>query len=194
MVEEKKQPREIRDIFKELFFGSDSALEKYAKVRHVQYEMGLWRTYHCDIHGFAKAYFSARFVDGKKRLSQCTEAEIKEGLNRLDHAVKDGCHKRCVRLIKELNEALGEKGIEPLQDIETFLDLVTFDYTIMRDIYTGEPSCEPMYGFEIRIFHDAENRSWVRKKIDGLLSKNEMMPLNRICQMLKIEQTYSKAI
>ena len=185
--------RQIKDILMELFSDSDAALVKYAKVRHVQYEMELWYKHHCDIDKGVKAYFVLRFLNGK-RISDCGRGEIREALDKLDHAVKDGCHGRCVRLITELNKAFEEKDIEQLQNIEAFLDFVTFDYETRRDEYTNELVCEPGYGFEIRVFHDTENRSAVWKKIKSLLDKGKMMPISRVCQILGIERKFSKKI
>ena len=184
----------IKRILEELFKGRDAALEKYAKVRHVQYEMQLWRGYGLPLEQVdksAKVYFSKRFLEGK-RISSVSEKELAEAFKRLDHAVKDGCHGRCTRLVEELNKEFEKEGIEPLHKIDGFLDWLTFWYTTPECYATGGPAKEPGYSFEIRIFHDKENRTdfWLETK--SLLAQGKVMQLYRIAQLVLFKRKFSK--
>lgn len=204
-TESKNIVRSIEEILEELFVKKevvkknggkkkeDAALLKYARVRHTQYEMELWLKYECPIDRAAKRHFSKSFLGGKK-LKNCSQAEIDEGMKALDHAVKDGCHGRCKRLVEELNMAFEEKSIEPLQNIDAFLDFMTFEYTTRKDDYTGGTVCEPGYGFEVRLFHDTKIRKAFWKEVKSLLSDGIMLPLNRICQIVQIKRNHAKKI
>ena len=115
--------RSIEEILCELFKGRDAALEKYSRVRHTQYEMSLWRDYGLplyDVDKSAKAYFSKSFLGGAK-ISETDGATIKKAFEKLNHAVNDGCHGRCLRLVEELNQALTALGLRTV-DPEPFLD------------------------------------------------------------------------
>ena len=69
-----------------------SALDQYAKVRHTQYEMRLWR-YHgvplSQIDSKAKAYFAERFLLGQE-IRKVDGKTLDSAFKKLDHAVKDG--------------------------------------------------------------------------------------------------------
>ena len=128
------------EVLDELFTGSNSALEKYAKVRLTQYEMNLWRKHHLplkEVDKRAKRYFGVRFLGEGKRIDKATQAELSKAFESLHFAVgkdsgdpslKSGCHGRCLRLVDVLNEALIADGLDPIPDAEKFLDFFTFNY------------------------------------------------------------------
>lgn len=149
----------IYETLTELFKGRDSALNKYAKVRHTQYEMGLWCNHKYPLRlvdASTKAYFSKAFLGGVK-IDKADEATLRKGFTNLDHAVKDGCHGRCYRLVEDLNQELTELGLRPVENIDKFLDWLTFDYTALYN-HDGEPLEEKPYGFPILVFNDEKNR------------------------------------
>lgn len=183
----------IKGLFEELFKGKDAAIEKYAKVRHVQYEMNLWRN--CglplsEVTGSAKVYFSKRFLENKK-IASASEEELVEAFKRLNHAVKDGCHGRCVRLIEDLNKELVAVKVEPVTDIEGFLNWLTFCYNVPKDDFTGNSVKEPGFSFEIRIFYDAENRREFWTEIKSLLKEGKIMPMSRVAQLVMFKRKLS---
>lgn len=187
--------RSIKEILEELFKGKDSALGKYAKVRFVQYEIGLWHGRGVPlevINNQAKLYFSKRFLRGVS-IRTASPERIEKGLDELNHAVKDGCHGRCKRLIEELNEALKAKGLAEITQPEKFLDWLTFDYHVNRD-YDGEIVKEPEYGFEIRIFHDADNRNEFWFEVQVLLKSGKIMSMQDICQIVLYKRKHSKSL
>ncbi|MBR3179982.1 hypothetical protein IKF57_00410 [Candidatus Saccharibacteria bacterium] len=178
----KSEERRIDKILCELFQGRDAAIEKYARVRHTQWEMNLWYKYGLplkEVDGVAKNYFGKRFLNGVG-INSATKEELAEAFERLAHAVKDGCHGRCFNLVVELNAALGKLGIDMISNPEQFLDWLTFDYETKPDDW-GNPAVEKPYGFEIRIFHDAENRKdfW-----------NELLPLLKVGKVLSMTDTF----
>ena len=174
----KKEVRTIDKILGEMFQGKDAAIEKYAKVRHVQWEMNLWRRYGLplsEVAGDAKAYFGKRFLNGET-IKSATPEQLAEAFTRLDHAVKDGCHGRCLKLVLELNEAMREFDIAPLANPEQFLDWLTFDYHTPVDDW-GNPAVEKPYGFEIRLFHDKENRKDFWTELAPLIKEGMVMSM-----------------
>ena len=195
MAEDIKSTR-INEILTELFKGKDAALEKYAKVRHVQYEMQLWRNYGLpldQVDRSAKMYFAKRFLkDGK--IFTASEKEIKDAFERLNHAVKDGCHGRCVRLIEELNEEFIKLGLEPVHKIDGFLDWLTFWYNTLEDYATGGSVKEPEFSFEIRHFYDRENRKEFWAETKELLKEGKIMRLYRIAQIVLIKRKFSRTM
>ena len=179
--------RNIEQILKELFDGKDAALEKYAKVRHVQYEMNLWRRFHLplsEVNGQVKVYFSKRFLGGE-RIIDASEATLKKGFESLDHAVKDGCRGRCRRLVEELNEALVRLNLRPIAEIDRFLDWLTFDSETVKDYY-GEPARE--YGFPVLVFHDKENRKDFWNKTKVFLKRGVMISMQDVARIILIER------
>ncbi|MBR2543544.1 hypothetical protein IKF03_03035 [Candidatus Saccharibacteria bacterium] len=189
---EKLKVRGIDEILKELFQTKDAALVKYAKVRHVQYEMNLWRQYGLplsEVESGAKTYFQKRFLP-KERISSASEAQLAEAFKSLDHAVKDGCHGRCVRLVVELNQALSELGLELVRNVDGFLNWLTFDYEVRTDDY-GNAVRENPYGFEVRIFHDKENRYQFWSEAFGLLKEGRIMSMQNIVQIVLYRQRKS---
>ena len=148
-----------------------------------QYEMGLWRDYNLplsEVDGSAKRYFSKGFLSGKS-ISGASSEDLKNAFTRLNYAVNNGCKKRCEKLVRELNEALEEKGIKPVKEIDNFLDWLTFSYFVKKD-YFGKEVMEPGYGFEIRIFESDRNREEFWKELKMLLNSG------RIASMQDIER------
>lgn len=176
-------------VLGELFFGNDAALEKYAKVRHTQYELGLWRYHNLplgEIDGRAKKYFSERFLKGG-RIDKVEPAELSEGFTRLNYAVGQktddgtftGCHGRCLRLINELNGVLAKDGLIVVGNPERFLNYLTFDYTVRRD-HEGIPILEKPYFIPIWDFHDEECRKAWREFIKYLRAIKRKMSMQDI--------------
>lgn len=187
--------RHVKEVLEELFKGRDAALEKYAKVRMVQYEMNLWRIYHLplpEVSKQAKIYFSKRFLNGQS-IATASEKELKEAFERLDHAVKDGCHGRCERLVKELNEALEERGIKGTDKIEEFLNWLTFSYHTVDDGFGGSKT-EPGYGFEIRIFDSDDNRKALWAELQFLLKSGCMMSMYEAASVAVYQRKHAKTL
>ena len=181
--------RTFQEIFEELFKGSDAAIGKYARVRHTLYEMKLWRSYNLPLQEVGKEerrYFAQRFLGGG-RIATADQATLDKAFNALQHAVDDGCHGRCLRLVEELNEALSAAGLPKLQQPEAFLDWLTFDYDTIKDD-AGNPTKEPGYSFEIRVFHDAENRREFWAETQALLKHKRMLPLTDIYKIVSLKR------
>lgn len=190
------------EVLSELFFGNDAALEKYAKVRHTQYEMGLWR-YHDlplrEVDSRAKSYFSQRFLKGR-RIDKVDPADLSEAFTRLNYAVGQktddgnftGCHGRCLRLVNELNEVLAKDGLTVVGDLEKFLNLLTFDYTVRKD-YNGIPIVEKPYYVQIWDFHDAKYRKGYREFIKFLRTLGRKMSMQDILKEVKYMYGHSIA-
>ena len=140
---EKNIKRSYYEIIDELFLMKDSAISKYSKVRFTEYEMNLWHKYGfplSDVSPKARKYFEKRFLGGTS-ISGATEEELKKALTNLGYAVGSvvspegevelsGCRKRCMRLMDELNDALGRLGLKTMTDPERLLDWLTFEYEV----------------------------------------------------------------
>ena len=186
--------RNIEEILQELFRGQDSALAKYARVRKTKYEFDLYRSYGLplsEVGKVEKLYFSKKFLGGK-RITNVSPEEFNKGIASLDHAVKDGCHGRCLRLITELNGALAESGFEQVKNPERFLDWLTFDYEVKKDSFTGEIAKEQPYGFEIRVFHSEENRKEFWMELQILEKNNMMMCMQDVAKIVLFKRHHSK--
>ena len=184
--------RSTDKILEELFKGRDSALERYAKVRHTYYELNLWRRYGLPLSEVPKGmkfYFSQRFL-GKKRIEDATEAELTEAFTRLGHAINDGCKRRCGRLVDELNLSLSELGLRSIKEPEKFLDWLTFDYEVRTD-GEGNPVIEKPFGFEVRIFKDENNRKKFWSIIQLLIKNRRMMSMHDIVTLMNLLNRYS---
>ena len=187
--------RHIKEVLEELFKGRDAALEKYAKVRLTQYEMNLWRVHNLplpEVSGQAKQYFAARFLKGK-RINSATEAELNEAFERLGYAVSKGCKERCTELVKELNEALKELGFEEVKDIDQFLYWFTFANHTVAD-YDGNPTKEPKYGFEIRIFDCDKNRKEFWTEVQMLLKSGKIMSMQDVSRVILWKRKHTKTL
>ncbi len=195
MTESKNETRQIKEILEELFKGQEAALNKYARVRMTQYEIGLWRRYGLPLSGVnsaAKQYFSKRFLGGK-RIDKVGENELKKGLTALDYAVSDGCHGRCVRLVEELNCALAKLGLKQVSQPDKFLDWLTFSYEVRTD-HDGRPIREQPGNFEIRIFHSEENRKEFWLELQALLKQGKMMSMQDVAKIVLHKCHYSKSL
>ena len=193
------------EILDELFTGSNSALEKYAKVRITQYEMNLWRRHHLplrEVDKKAKRYFGVRFLGEGNRIDKAEQALLNKAFESLKFAVgKDssdpslctGCHARCLKLATELNERLKADGLETIPDLEKFLDFFTFDYEVRTD-ENGQAIEEKPYGFVIRVFHDAENRRDFRTILKMLRAEDLEMSMQDIWRMVNHKRRHSKKI
>lgn len=162
--------RSVDTIMAELFEGlritrrdgtvkkEEAALKKYEKVRWVQFEMNYYKNHALplnEIHAQAKTYFSKRFLDGKY-ISSADSSELEKAYNSLDHAVKDGCHGRCYRLVVELNEALTNNGVRSVGDIEAFLNWLTFSPVERKDA-TGNVVYEKPYFIPVIEFNNRQH-------------------------------------
>ncbi|MBQ3296557.1 hypothetical protein IJH01_00280 [Candidatus Saccharibacteria bacterium] len=188
------------EITRELFFvGKDekgkttkSALEQYAKVRHTQYELSLWR-YHGvplgQVNSGAKTYFSEKFLHGSS-IREVDSKALDAAFEKLGHAVKDGCHGRCARLMEELNACLGSQGLKTVK-VEEFLDFLTFNYRTRDDEY-GYPLKEPGYSFEIRDFVDEYYREQFREELKHLEKSRRQMAMQDILKIIRFRMDNSK--
>jgi hypothetical protein len=195
--------REYEVVLKELFFGKDSALEKYAKVRKTHYELCLWKNYNLplrDVDRASKLYFSRRFLNGM-RIEKASKNLLEKGFTELGYAcginpdgnpVESGCKMRVNRLVNELNLALADLGFSTV-DVERFIRYFTFDYDVVLD-EEGKPKLEPGYGFQIWIFHSDENRMWFRKALDGLMHLKLRLPMGHVLAAARDLQKYSKRV
>ena len=187
--------KNIVEILEELFKGRDAALAKYAKVRFTRYEMNLYWRLDLPLEDVAKqarVYFSNRFLN-KERIDTVPMATLSKAIDRLDHAEKDGCRPRCLKLVQELNEALKNLGLEPVNNPNGFLDWLTFDYEVKRDC-TGSPVTEPGYGFEIRIFHNEQNREEFWTEVQNLIKEGKMMSMQDIVRVVMMKRRKSVKI
>ena len=194
------------EIMNELFVGPNAALEKYAKVRHTQYEMNLWQIHHLplnDVDKKAKRYFNVRFLGEGKRIDKASPEEIAKAFESLKYAVglptvnepnlNSGCHKRCVKLVEELNEALEAKGLQKIGSPDKFLDFMTFNYDVLTD-ENGVAREEKPYGFIIRIFNDENNRKEVRAVLKFLREQNREMSIQDIWRLVRFTRSHSKIV
>ena len=162
--------RSVDVIMAELFEGlrttkrdgttkkEEAALKKYEKVRWVQFEMNYYRKHILplsEIHAQAKMYFSKRFLDGEY-ISQVDPTDLEKAYKSLDHAVNDGCHGRCYRLVVELNEALTSNGVRSVGDIEALLNWLTFSPVERKDS-EGNPIMEKPYYIPVVDFTNREH-------------------------------------
>ena len=182
---ENKNITKVEHVLNELFKGRTSALEQYAKVRHTKYELMLWRQYGLPLHEVnnkAKNYFSRRFLGGI-RIEQADEKTLRKGFETLDYAIFDGCHGRCMRLIKELNEALNELGLKPVKDPEYFLDWLTFCHYDCKDT-EGNTAHDTDYGFPIWTFSDKENRTDFWRVLKPMMSYERIASMQYIAVLV----------
>lgn len=182
----------IKELMDELF---KDALVKYARVRHTQYELNLWCGFGLplrDVDKSAKAYFSKRFLDGQ-RIDKADEKTLREGFKRLDHAVNDGCRNRCRKLVNELNQILLEYGISQVEEIDKFLDWLTFDGKTKRG-FDGEIIEEKPYGFPIMIFTDERNRKEFWAEAQALIKAGRIASMRDIATLVIWKRRHSIAI
>ena len=190
------------ELLHELFFagkGEDgkpmkSALDQYAKVRHTQYEMNLWRCHGVplgQVDNGAKSYFSERFLLGRE-IRKSDAKTLDAAFERLDHAVKDGCHGRCARLVNELNSCTNQLGLDTV-DTEKFLNFMTFNYHTRKDEY-GYAKKEPGFSFEIRDFVDEFYRNLFREEVRLLEKQRRAMSLRGILSIVNFRVQNSRVL
>ena len=183
--------RSIEEILCELFKGRDAALEKYSRVRHTQYEMLLWRDYGLPLYEVdkkAKAHFSKSFLGGID-IDEVDGMALRKGFEKLNHAVKDGCHGRCLRLVEELNVALIELGLRAV-DPEPFLDWLTYWYEARRGA-DGELIEEKPYGFPILDFSDEQNRKELWAELSLMLKSGRISSMQYATSILKSKRMHT---
>lgn len=186
--------RKVKAVLEELFKGKDSALAKYARVRHCKYEMDLWWRYKMplsEIDPKQKRYFSATFLKKGLSLSNADSKDVQFAMERLEHAIKDGCHGRCQRLVFALNQALIECGIEPVKDIEVFLNWLTFAYTERVD-GEGNPVMEKPYNVPIWDFFDEANRKELWSELEFMLKNGKMMSMHNVASIVTLKRRFAK--
>ena len=188
--------RNIRVVIEEMFKGRDAALEKYARVRHAQYELDLWRSYGLPLREVPKGvkfYFSQRFLKGK-RIEDASPEELAEAFKRLGYAVNNSCKRRCESLVAELNSKLEELGLQTVKEPERFLDWLTFSYTVRKD-HDGHSVIEKPYGFEVRIFDDGRNRKEFWGEVRLLLrTYHRILSMQDITKMILLKRKISLPI
>ena len=200
-----EQIRSYFEILDELLLlGNNSALDKYTKVRFTQYEMNLWWKFGLplkEVDKKAKRYFSVRFLGEGIRIDKASESQLTKAFEKLGYAVgKDGpsanptgCHTRCLKLVHEMNEVLKANGLAEISDPEKFLDLLTFDYEVRTD-ELGTVIEEKPYHFEVRVFHDADNRKEFRSVLKMLKADNRMMSMQDIWRIVNHKKKHSKPV
>ena len=157
--------------------------------------MNLWRQLHLplsEVGATEKRYFSTRFLHGTK-IDKASKEDLEKAFDELEHAVGDGCKGRCQRLVDELNEALCELGLAEVQQPQNFLKWLVNDYEVKRDD-NDQVVIEKPYGFEIRIFHDAENRKEFWAEAQALLKSDRMMSMQDICKVVLHKRRHSKQL
>ena len=189
--------REYEDIVRELFAGKDSAMGKLAKVRRTQYEMSLWRDYGYPLYAIAPGYvryFSERFLGGV-RCEEASRDKLAEAFQRLNYAVGTntsgytGCYARCTKLVSELNVALKADGLRTV-DPKGFIKWMTFSYTVPLD-YLGNPVIEKPYGFEVRNFHNDEDRADFWRELQKIMREKRRMSMQGVLTILNIKRRES---
>lgn len=193
MFEDEKKTKKNGEIVRE-----ESALKKYTKVRWVQYELGLYMRYSLplnEVNGSAVVYFSKRFLRGES--AYCAyHSELKEAYKRLGYAV-DACKKRCTDLVVELNEALSDLGLDKIEDIQKFLDILTYS-PIIRKNSEGNPVMEKPYNFLV-VGHwaNSENFRDFVKEIRLLLKDKKMISMQNIYKNIcdtRMSKTYKNKV
>ena len=185
--------RNPKVILEELFKGKKEkngkwekgALEKYSNVRHIQYEMKLHLNYGLplgEVSRKTKAKFSRVFLSGQS-ISSVDRSVLDQAMKRLDYAVNVGCKGRCTRLVKELNDSMNALGIPTIEEIDKFLDWLTFYYYVRKD-YEGNPLIEKPYGFEVRCFDDEGNRREFWEETQLFLKYDKLAPLRTIAKFV----------
>ena len=191
--------RRIEEIVEELFkpIKGGSALERCARVRRTLYEIMLWRNNKempiSQIPSPQKAYFCERFLEKGIVLSKASDQQIIDAIAKLQYA-ENACLNRCTRLVGELNASINEfnetheKKLEGVSDIIGFINYYTFSYSVKLD-HEGKPVMEKPYSFEVRFFHDGENRSdawYVIKRIHAqgrIISMQNVYRLNKLMEL-----------
>ena len=190
--------RSVEQIMAELFEGlriikkngtkkEEAALKKYAKVRWVQFEIDYYRNGVFplrEVMAQAKVYFSKRFLDGQF-IDQVSQAEFNKAYDSLNHAVKDGCHGRCFRLVEEFNAALDREGVKTVERIENFLDWLTF-YPVKRKDYEGNPIMEKPYNVPIIDFKNDEHLEGFYKVWRGYYKKGILLSMQEAREIYSI--------
>ena len=186
--------RRLDSIIEELFkpMKGGSALDRYAKVRHTLYEIQIWREQTnmpiSEIPAAARNYFCERFLDNT--LSKASETEINDAIIKLGYA-ENSCKKRCTKIVEEFNAAVREynnthsRKLAEVCNIEKFLDFYTFNYDVMKD-HEGKPVLDKPYTFEIRIFHDKENRSDAWYLLKRMLENNRVASMQNVYRLNKM--------
>lgn len=198
MTKKNIEKRDYFTVLKELFLSKDAALSKYAKVRNTQYELNLWRKYGLplgEVSPKAKAYFSKRFL-GCINIGKASKDQLNEALKKLDYAVgilpdgDSGCHKRCYKLVQELNGFLAELGLMTVDNPEAFLDWLTFSYHSPQNEF-GKPMKEPGYSFEMKIFHNEQNLDDFKAEIKTLIETKSQMSMQDIYRVISFKRKRS---
>lgn len=193
--------RNVEEIMTELFEGlripkrdgttrkEEAALKKYAKVRWVRFEIDYYRNGALpleEIASQAKVYFSKRFLNGAF-ISSVDASTFEKAYSSLDHAVKDGCHGRCVRLVEELNEALAQYGVQPIEKIDAFLDWLTF-WPVERRGDDGSVLMEKPYSVAVIDFHNDRHLNGFYKVWKSYFKKGVLLSMQdtyRIANILE---------
>lgn len=200
MAEDVKN-RGYEEILKDLFFGKDAALDKFAKIRWTRYEILLWKKHGLPLEQVApaaKAYFSRRFLGGQ-RIDKVEKYVLEKALESLSYAagidpdgklVDTGCRARCRALVKELNVALKENDFAEV-NVDKFIDMFTFDFSFSVD-ENGKHRKEPGYDFDIRHFYSDSNRWWFKNELDLMFKTKMRMPMDSVYVMAKHRRRFSK--
>lgn len=188
-----------QEIIKE--FGE--AINNYAKVRHTEYEMILWRDYGlplAEVNNAAKRQFSQTFLKGK-RIDYATKAEIDKAFIALGFAAGHngeartltGVRKRCFRLLEDLNKIFAEEHMEPIGDFDNLLDWLTFSYKFRKD-HDNEPIMEKPYRFYIRDFYDSDHRKEFMAEARRTIKRGCMLSFNDLARIVNIRLTRSRSL
>ena len=190
----KKTKGEYEDIIRKLFAGQEGALIKLAKMRRVQYELGLWQRYDLplsEVPAKYKRYFSEKFLK-KARIDEVSYRTLSEAFQKLNVAVgidvpgkPTGCYARCLSLVGELNEALTRNKLRPIENPRKFIDRMTFDIEVVTGV-DGRPAVDKPYHSPICHFHDEENRQVFWKLLQIIMRFKLRISMYGVFEIMRI--------
>lgn len=176
------------EILHELFFGKEAALVKYAKLRRVIYEIGLYRYkgYRLkDIDASSKNYFTKRFLCSS--ITKATSEDFDRAYTKLKVAARAGCYRRCMCLVQEMNQILECYGLRKLQYPETFLDYFTIACEQAKDEF-GDPVYEEPGREPSLVYHDKEHREEFKLVLKEIEREGLMLSMITVGQIVSLKR------
>ena len=165
----------IEKIIKELI----KSLKSYSRVRHAKYEMELWAKYGfqlSEIDPWAIQYVSNGFI--KKSIYEANDETIIKGLTRLENS-QNSCQRKCIKTVLELNKVLNELGEQVVRKPKTFVDWLTFAFTIRKN-EAGDYIKEPGKNVYILDFFDKDNLRLFEKLTKLYFSEGKIKSMQEI--------------